>query len=90
MHECKTLFQWDLTPENQDVGKRLVLGCDSNVCEYGSFHREERRRVLTSLVLCCRALVMFLVFIVTFAFWLFYGVRIYEKAEPNYHSIGAY
>ena len=31
---------------------------------------------------------MFLVFILTFAFWLFYGVRIYEKAEESYHSIG--
>ncbi len=40
------------------------------------------------LILFSRALVMFLVFILTFAFWLFYGVRIFEKAEPNYHSIG--
>ena len=37
-----------------------------------------------------RALILFLTFMITLAFWLFYGVRIYEKAEPNYHSIVLY
>ena len=34
-----------------------------------------------------RALILFLMFVLTFAYWLFYGVRIYEQAESNYHSI---
>lgn len=34
-----------------------------------------------------RALILFLIFVLTFAFWLFYGVRIYDLSEPNYHSI---
>ena len=34
-----------------------------------------------------RALILFLVFVLTFAFWLFYGVRIYEPLERDYHSI---
>ena len=34
-----------------------------------------------------RALVLFLVLVLTFAYWLFYGVRIYEPAERDYHSI---
>ena len=34
-----------------------------------------------------RALVLFLIFILTFAFWLFYGVRIYLTQEKNYYSI---
>jgi vang-like len=34
-----------------------------------------------------RALILFLVFVLTFAFWLFYGVRVYATSEPNYHSI---
>ena len=34
-----------------------------------------------------RALILFLVFVLTFAFWLFYGVRIYEPLEHDYHSI---
>ena len=34
-----------------------------------------------------RALILFLVFVLTFAFWLFYGVRIFNTSEPNYHSI---
>jgi len=34
-----------------------------------------------------RALILFLVFVLTFAYWLFYGVRIYETEESNYHSI---
>lgn len=38
-------------------------------------------------VFILRSLVLFLIFVLTFAYWLFYGVRIYENAEPNYHSI---
>ena len=34
-----------------------------------------------------RALVLFLIFVLTFAFWLFYGVRIYDIPEHDYHSI---
>ena len=34
-----------------------------------------------------RALILFLVFVLTFAYWLFYGVRIFETKETNYHSI---
>jgi vang-like len=34
-----------------------------------------------------RALVMFLIFLLTFAYWLFYGVRIFETQEKDYHSI---
>ena len=34
-----------------------------------------------------RALILFLIFVLTFAYWLFYGVRIYEQAEREYHSI---
>ncbi len=34
-----------------------------------------------------RALILFLIFVLTFAFWLFYGVRIYDTTEKNYHSI---
>ena len=34
-----------------------------------------------------RVLILFLVFVLTFAFWLFYGVRIYQTKETKYHSI---
>ena len=36
-----------------------------------------------------RALILFLMFLLTFAFWLFYGVRIFEKRDEHvtYHSI---
>lgn len=34
-----------------------------------------------------RAIVLFLVFVITFAFWLFYGVRIIENSEKDYYSI---
>ena len=34
-----------------------------------------------------RALILFLVFVLTFAFWLFYGVRVFETTEKDYHSI---
>ncbi|XP_074652773.1 vang-like protein 1 [Tubulanus polymorphus] len=34
-----------------------------------------------------RALLLFLVFLLTFAFWLFYGVRIFDKKVRDYHSI---
>lgn len=34
-----------------------------------------------------RALILFLVFIVTFAFWLFYGVRILERRNEDYYNI---
>ncbi|XP_046375383.1 vang-like protein 2 [Haliotis rufescens] len=34
-----------------------------------------------------RAVVLFLVFVLTFAFWLFYGVRIFKEREHKYHSI---
>lgn len=34
-----------------------------------------------------RALVLFLVFVLTFAFWLFYGVRIFKEKMTDYKSI---
>ncbi|XP_052804333.1 vang-like protein 2-B [Mya arenaria] len=34
-----------------------------------------------------RVVVLFLVFILTFAFWLFYGVKIMQEKETNYYSI---
>lgn len=34
-----------------------------------------------------RAVVLFLVFVLTFAFWLFYGVRIVKEKRTNYHGI---
>lgn len=36
-----------------------------------------------------RALILFLIFLLTFAFWLFYGVRIFDKGNETveYHSI---
>ena len=46
-----------------------------------------RPRATMPRIFILRALVLFLVFVLTFAYWLFYGVRIYESAEQNYHSI---
>ncbi len=37
-----------------------------------------------------RALILFIVFLLTFAFWLFYGVRIYDTSHDDYHSIVLY
>ena len=37
-----------------------------------------------------RALILFLVFVLTFAYWLFYGVRIYDQAIEDYKSIVAF
>ena len=37
-----------------------------------------------------RAVILFLVFIFTFAFWLFYGFRIYKAKEKSYHNIVLY
>lgn len=37
-----------------------------------------------------RAIVLFLVFILTFAYWLFYGVRIYLKDDVQYVNIVAF
>lgn len=37
-----------------------------------------------------RALVLFLIFIVTFAFWLFYGVRVLEKRTEAYYDVVLY
>lgn len=34
-----------------------------------------------------RAIVLFLVFVLTFAFWLFYGVRIMREKQSTYHGI---
>lgn len=34
-----------------------------------------------------RVVVLFLVFVLTFAFWLFYGVKIMQEKEPSYYSI---
>ncbi len=34
-----------------------------------------------------RSLVLFLIFIVTFAFWLFYGVRVLEKRNEDYYNV---
>jgi vang-like len=34
-----------------------------------------------------RALVLFLVFVLTFAFWLFYGVRIFKEKSADYYRI---
>ncbi|KAL8588181.1 hypothetical protein ACOMHN_063577 [Nucella lapillus] len=34
-----------------------------------------------------RAVVLFLVFVLTFAFWLFYGVRIVQEKRTEYHRI---
>lgn len=34
-----------------------------------------------------RSVVLFLVFVLTFAFWLFYGVRIVREKRTNYHGI---
>ncbi|XP_076457838.1 vang-like protein 2-B [Babylonia areolata] len=34
-----------------------------------------------------RAVVLFLVFVLTFAFWLFYGVRIVQEGQTEYHRI---
>ncbi|XP_060604373.1 vang-like protein 2 isoform X1 [Ruditapes philippinarum] len=34
-----------------------------------------------------RIVVLFLVFVLTFAFWLFYGVKIMQEKEPSYYSI---
>ena len=34
-----------------------------------------------------RALVLFLVFVLTFSFWLFYGVRIIQDRYHDYHKI---
>ena len=34
-----------------------------------------------------RALILFLIFILTFSYWLFYGVRIYQEAEADYLTI---
>ncbi|XP_069115604.1 vang-like protein 2 [Argopecten irradians] len=34
-----------------------------------------------------RAVVLFLVFVLTFAFWLFYGVRIFKEQMPDYYKI---
>ncbi|XP_076438548.1 vang-like protein 2 [Babylonia areolata] len=34
-----------------------------------------------------RAVVLFLVFVLTFAFWLFYGVRIVREKRTHYHGI---
>lgn len=34
-----------------------------------------------------RSIVLFLVFVLTFAFWLFYGVRILREKETSYHGI---
>nr|AHY88469.1 str [Terebratalia transversa] len=34
-----------------------------------------------------RAAILFLVFVLTFAFWLFYAVRILQKKEKDYYSI---
>ena len=31
-----------------------------------------------------RAIVLFLVFVLTFAFWLFYGVRIFKEKQGTY------
>jgi vang-like len=50
------------------------------------------RRVKATMprVFIFRALILFLVFMLTFAFWLFYGVRIYDTAHDDYHSIVLY
>ncbi|ELT97931.1 hypothetical protein CAPTEDRAFT_198451 [Capitella teleta] len=37
-----------------------------------------------------RALVLFLIFVLTFAYWLFYGVRIFDQAIEDYKSIVAF
>ena len=37
-----------------------------------------------------RALVLFLVFVLTFSFWLFYGVRIIQDRYHDYHKIVSY
>ena len=34
-----------------------------------------------------RSVVLFLVFVLTFAFWLFYGVRIVQEKQTKYHGI---
>ncbi|CAH1797394.1 unnamed protein product [Owenia fusiformis] len=34
-----------------------------------------------------RVVILFLVFVLTFAFWLFYGFRIFQTQEKDYHSI---
>lgn len=34
-----------------------------------------------------RAVVLFLVFVLTFAFWLFYGVRIFKEKKTEYYNI---
>jgi vang-like len=34
-----------------------------------------------------RALILFLIFVLTFAFWLFYGVRIFKEKQQNYYRV---
>lgn len=38
-------------------------------------------------VFVCRAIVLLLVFVLTFAFWLFYGVRIFKEQNTPYYQI---
>ena len=42
---------------------------------------------LCPFIFSCRALVLFLVFVLTFSFWLFYGVRIVQDHYHDYHNI---
>jgi vang-like len=46
-----------------------------------------RRNATMARINMFRAIVLFLVFIITFAFWLFYGVRIYTTQESSYYDI---
>ncbi|XP_052214074.1 LOW QUALITY PROTEIN: vang-like protein 2-B [Dreissena polymorpha] len=48
------------------------------------FHRP---RATMPRVFVFRVVVLFLVFILTFAFWLFYGVKIMQEQEENYYHI---
>ncbi|PAA58677.1 hypothetical protein BOX15_Mlig014477g3, partial [Macrostomum lignano] len=46
-----------------------------------------RGRASMPRVYIFRVLILFLIFVITFAFWLFYGVRVWQYQESDYSSI---
>lgn len=84
------LFGWDTVEECLPKCEGLLISLSFKLLilligTWALFFRKPKATV--PRISFFRGLVLFLVFILTFAFWLFYGVRILDKKEPDYHSI---
>src|SRR6218665_367499 len=86
------VLKWEMDSCKPDCeGLLLGLGFKLLILLIGSWALFFRRPKATlPRIAILRAIVLFLVFILTFAYWLFYGVRIYLKENVLYVNIVAF